>query len=245
VTATETFGETLHRLRSAQKPAAPGSPPYSIYVNRRVGRVFAAAAYRLGLTPDAVTGISALFTYAGIVILAVAPPTITTGIGVWLLLAIGYALDSADGQVARLRGGGSIAGEWLDHVVDSGKIVSLHLAVLVTAARFLHLPSWMLLVPIAFTIVAVVQFFAMILNDLLKTIHRLRAGGTPPPLDARRRSVLRSIVLLPTDYGILCTSFILLGFAPVFEIVYVVLFLGNAGYLGLALVKWFRDMRRL
>jgi phosphatidylglycerophosphate synthase len=241
----ETIGQIRERLRSAQKPAAAGSPPYSIYVNRKVGRYFAAVAFRLGLTPNGVTAISAAFTYAGILLLAIAPPVIPTGIGVWLLLAIGYALDSADGQVARLRGGGSVAGEWLDHVVDSGKIVSLHLAVLISAARFDHLPTpWLLLVPIGFTIVSVVQFFALILNDLLKTIHGLRTG-VPAAKSTTERTVTRTLLLIPTDYGALCTSFILLGFTPVFAIVYGILFLCNAGFLTLALRKWFGDMARL
>ena len=64
---------------------------------------------------------------------------------------LGYALDSADGQLARLRGGGSLTGEWLDHVIDSFKISTLHLAVLVMAYRFFPTPTWWLLVPLVFS----------------------------------------------------------------------------------------------
>ncbi|RYF39098.1 MAG: CDP-alcohol phosphatidyltransferase family protein, partial [Comamonadaceae bacterium] len=118
----EPIRETLARLASAQKGAAKGAPAYSIWVNRRVGRLLAVIAYRLGLTPNQVTAVSAVFTFTGIALIAFAPVSIWMGIAVWLLLALGYAWDSADGQVARLRGGGSLSGEWLDHFVDAVKI---------------------------------------------------------------------------------------------------------------------------
>ena len=237
----ESYLDTVRRLSSAQKTAARGAPAYSIYVNRKVGRYLAAAAYRAGLTPNMVTAISAVFTFSGIALLALGQPSWAVGVSVWLLLAIGYAFDSADGQVARLRGGGSPSGEWLDHVVDSIKISSLHLAVLITAFTHFDLPhpGW-LLVPIGFTVVAAVSFFAMILNDLLKAAHpvgRPAAGG--------RSTLWRSLLGAPTDYGLLCAAFILLGAPGLFFGVYTLLFVANAGYLVLALGKWFRDMSAL
>ena len=119
--------------------------------------------------PNQVSLISAAFTFTGIVLLATVPPSIVLGIIVWLLLAVGYAWDSADGQVARLRGGGSLAGEWLDHVLDSTKLVALPLAVAIGWYRFFPLPSdlW-LLVPLGFAVISTVTFFGMILNDLLR-----------------------------------------------------------------------------
>ena len=71
----ETISETYGRLRVAQKGRARGAPAYSVFVNRPVGRLLAAIAYRLGLTPNQVTVISAVFTFAGIGLLAVLPPT--------------------------------------------------------------------------------------------------------------------------------------------------------------------------
>lgn len=237
----EGYFDTVRRLSSAQKKAARGAPAYSVYVNRPAGRLFAAEAYRRGVTPNAVTVISAVFTFTGIILLATRPPSWGVGIGIWLLLALGYALDSADGQVARLRGGGSPSGEWLDHVVDAMKISSLHLAVLITAFTHFNLPNpgWFL-VPIGFTVVAAVSFFAMILNDLLKAKH---ASGVAPA--DRPRTVLRSLLGLPTDYGVLCLSFVLLGSPPLFFAAYTALFVLNTAYLALALVKWFRDVQNL
>ncbi len=154
-------------------------------------------------------------------------------------LMIGYALDSADGQLARLRGGGSTSGEWLDHMIDATKISTLHLAVLVCAYRYFDFSAagW-LLIPIGFTIVAAVSFFGMILNEQLK-----RGRGAPEePVSS---SPLRSLLVLPTDYGVLCLIFLVLGAPMVFFAAYTVLFLGSAGYLALACIKWFNVMRSL
>jgi phosphatidylglycerophosphate synthase len=235
----ETYLQTVGRLAAAQKQRAPGAPGYSIWVNRPIGRYLAAWAYRAGLTPNGVTGISALLTFGGIAIIALAPGVWWLGPIIWILLALGYAFDSADGQVARLRGGGSPAGEWLDHVVDAAKTVTLHLAVLVGLSRT-GIPEGWLLVPIGFAIVGSVAFFAMILNDLLRAIH-----GGPRTGQRTGGSHLRSILLLPTDYGILCLVFALYGLPVVFLVVYGLMFVAQAGHLALALRKWFGDMRAL
>ena len=236
----ESYRETVARLASAQKKAARGAPAYSIYVNRKVGRYLAAWAYRSGLTPNGVSAISAAFTFAGIVLLAVLPVSWFTGIGVALLLAVGYAFDSADGQVARLRGGGSLSGEWLDHVVDSVKIASLHLAVLITL--FLHVDltsSALLLIPIVYSVVACVSFFAMILNDQLKRVYASRTTVAAPE---GRSTLIRSLLVIPTDYGFLCLVFVLLGSPALFIVVYGLMAVANTGHLMLATRKWFRDI---
>lgn len=236
----ETISQTYARLRLAQKGRARGAPAYSVFVNRPVGRLFAAVAYRIGLTPNQVTLVSALFTFAGIALIAIVPASPVIGVVIWLLLAIGYALDSADGQVARLRGGGSLAGEWLDHFVDAIKISSLHLAVLVGLSKATDIPQAWLLVPIVFTIVANTTFFAMILNDLLKgkrgvaSAHNAGGGG-----------ILRSVLLLPTDYGILMLAFVAWGWPLVFFGLYSLLLIACAAFLVAAAVTWFRQMVRL
>lgn len=236
----ESIGQIHARLRDAQKGRARGAPAYSVYVNRPVGRLLAAIAYRIGLTPNQVTLVSAVFTFAGIALIALAPIEPWVGIVVWLLLALGYAWDSADGQVARLRGGGSLAGEWLDHFVDAVKISSLHLAVLVGLSRVDGIPRVWLLVPIVFTIVANTTFFAMILNDLLKSKRGVASahntGGSNP---------IRSLLLLPTDYGILVLAFVAWGWSTVFVGIYALLLLACTLFLVAAAVTWFRQMVRL
>lgn len=229
------------RLSSAQKGHARGAPAYSVYVNRRIGRALAAAAHAAGLTPNQVTAISAVHTFAAIALLAVAPVESWTGIVAAVLLALGYAWDSADGQVARLRGGGSLAGEWLDHFVDALKIASLHLALLVGLYRGAPgLPEPVLLLPIAFSVVATVTFFGMILNDLLRGARGVssthaRGGG----------SLGRSMLLLPTDFGVVCWLMVLWGWPALFLPAYALLLLLQTAFLALAAVKWFREMRHV
>lgn len=236
-----TIGTTYQRLKSAQKGHARGAPAYSVYVNRPAGRVLAAVAYSLGLSPNHATAISAAHTFGALAILVVAPATWWTGLVVGVLLALGYAWDSADGQIARLRGSGSIAGEWLDHFVDAFKLATLHLCVLI--ALWLHTPfrdTLWLVVPLAYSAISVTTFFGMLLNDMLKgksgvdSTHR-RGGGTAS----------RSLALLPTDYGVLCLIFVLWGATGVFIWVYAALAVLNGAFLCLAAVRWYREMRVL
>lgn len=233
-----TYGQTLSALGAAQKGAARGAPAYSRFVNRKIGRLFAALAIRWGLSPNTVTMISACFTFAGIALLAVFEPSLGLGIGVALLLVIGYALDSADGQVARFTKSGGPAGEWLDHVVDSVKIVTLPLAIGIQWFRFDVVDDAWLFVPLVSCVVASVSFFAMILTEQLRRAAGVRSvapqGGRAP--------WLRSVLVLPTDYGVLCWSFLLLGWPTAFVWVYTVITALHTVHLILALVKWFREL---
>lgn len=236
------YRATVAALAAAQK-TTKGAPAYSRFVNRPLGRRLAAVAFRLGMTPNQVTAISAVLSFAAIALIALGRPSWTVGVLVALGLVLGYAFDAADGQLARLRGGGSPAGEWLDHMVDAAKISSLHLAVLISFYRFMPLPSRsLLLVPIGFAIVAAVMFFGMILNDLLRRSVTATTGRT---IERGTTSGLRSLLVMPTDYGLLCVVFVLLGVPSVFVWVYLVIFAGNAGFMGLAAVKWFSDMKAL
>lgn len=235
------FREAFASLKAAQKGHARGAPAYSVYVNRKIGRVFAAFAHTRSWTPNQVTAISAAHTFVGIVLIVALPPSWWSGLLIAVLLAFGYAWDSADGQVARLRGGGSAAGEWLDHFVDAAKLSLLHLAVLV--GLWLHTPlrdtPW-LLVPLAFSAVSTITFFGMLLNDLLKASRSVasthsRGGGT----------LLRSTVLLPTDFGVVCLVFVLWGWTEGFIVLYALLAAAALAFLALASVRWFREMKSL
>jgi len=170
------YRAALTELRAQQK-TSKGAPAYSRFVNRPVGRRLAALAYVAGLGPDQVTALSALATFTGIGLVAFAPPSVPLGLAVAVLLVLGYALDSADGQVARLRGGGSPAGEWLDHVVDALKLGLLHVAVVVSWYRHFEVPDTALLIPLGFLVVQSVLFFAMILTDSLRRAHRGQRGN--------------------------------------------------------------------
>nr|WP_034254685.1 CDP-alcohol phosphatidyltransferase family protein [Actinomyces sp. oral taxon 448] len=231
--------DSVRALSAAQKSNA-GAPLYSRIINRPVGRVLAALAHRVGLTPDQVTGLSACCTYLGIVLIAVWAPSAWAAVLTSLLLMLGYALDSADGQLARLRHGGSAAGEWLDHVADVIKLSTIHAAIAISLFRFCMdaLPTAALLVPLAFGAVQSIHFFSYILTYQLR-YH----GGTPLARGEGRPGLAKSVLSAPTDYGLMCFV-LMLRFAPVaFVWVYGVMLVGYTVYVVLALPKWYLELR--
>lgn len=232
-----TYAEALEGLRSAQKPNY-GVPAYSRFVNRPLGRRFAALACVLGLSPSQVTVISALVSATGVVLLAVVDNTWALGIGVAVALALGYALDAADGQLARLTKAGSVAGEWLDHSVDAVKISGLHLAVLIGLFRFADVAheAWYL-APIAFELVAVSRFASMLLIDQLR--RSAPPGEQTLPTES---SLLRSWVALVIDYGVLCLLFVTWGHVGLFLVLYTVMCAGNWVYFLMASTKQYREL---
>lgn len=234
------YRQALLDLGGSQK-TSKGAPAYSRYVNRRLGRYLAAAAYARGMTPNQVTFLSAICTFSAILLLALHAPELWTAVVVAVLLALGYALDSADGQLARLTGTGSPAGEWLDHVVDAVKIATLHVAVLLCWWQHYDIGDLWLLVPLLFQAVVTVQFFAMILTDQLRRGQR-RDHGTLLRGDGHS-SPLYSLAVLPTDFGLICLLFLLLWLPPAFITFYTLLALANTAFLILALGKWYREVR--
>ncbi|NGN63241.1 CDP-alcohol phosphatidyltransferase family protein [Streptomyces sp. A7024] len=230
-----TYGAALTDLRNAQK-TAKGVSLYSRYINRPLGRRFAAASYVAGLHPNHVTLISAGFSAAAIAAVALVPPGWTLAVLVYAGLVLGFAFDSADGQLARLRKASSPAGEWLDHVVDCGKLIAIHAAVLISFYRFFELPGegWLLL-PLGFQFAAVLIFCAGLLRDKLGA--KPAAGGP-----AAAPSRVRAVALLPVDYGVFCLVFLLLGSEDAFLAGYAVLFAVNVLFLAAFLAKWFREL---
>lgn len=236
------FRRNLEALRAAQKPSR-GTPAYSRLVNRPAGRRVAAAAQVLGVTPNRATAASALLSGTGLVLLATQQPSGWLGFAVAALLAGGYVLDSADGQLARLRGGGSLSGEYLDHTVDCVKTCTLHLAVLISWYRFPYADdrAWLLL-PIAFLVVDVLSFFGLVTMPLLRRLHGAPGGGSGP---RAAEHPLRMWLILPTDYGVFCWVFVLLAWPALFATGYGLLFAANALVMVPVLAKWWRELRAM
>lgn len=232
--AAARFAEARERLGDAQKGKA-GVPAYLRFVNRRIGGWLATFAHALRLTPNHVTALSAGCSAVGIVLLATTSPTVPIALAITFWLLLGFAFDSADGQLSRVRGDGKPSGEWLDHVVDVAKTSTLHAAVAVSLFRFGDLGSdaW-LLVPLAFSIVSITFFFAMMLRDQLG--GKPTAGAGPVGVG----STARSFVLLPMDYGTLCLTFLALPWTSAFLAVYTALLVANVAFASQSLVKAYR-----
>ena len=234
----ESTDTVLRALRGAQK-TAKGVSLYSRHVNRPAGRLLAAGAYLIGLTPNQVTLISTAFTMGAIAAVALAEPVWWLGCVVYAGLALGFAFDSADGQLARLTGRGGPDGEWLDHVVDCAKMILVHTAVLISFYRFTELPSdtWLLL-PLGFLFTAVLTFCAGLLREQLGKKAAVASAAAPV-------SRIRAVALLPADYGVFCLVFLLLGEPAAFRAGYAALAAVHALFLVAFLAKWFRELKAL
>jgi phosphatidylglycerophosphate synthase len=234
------YRANFEALGVAQKKAR-GTPAYSRLINRPAARRVTAAAHVVGLSPNAATLLSAGLSATALTLLVADEPSLPLGIVVSALLALGYVMDSVDGQLARLRGGGSAAGEWLDHTVDCVKTCAFHLAVLVSLFRFPPVESdAALVVPMAFLIIDVTCFFGFMLLPLLR---RANGGGPETSATSPQEHLLRMWLLLPSDYGLFCWIFVLLAWPQVFLLAYTLLFAVNVVFLCLACAKWWRELR--
>ena len=125
-------------------------------------------------------------------------------------------------------------------MIDSIKIVLLHSAVLISFYRFDAFSNEMvLLVPLAYVCMSSVLFFGLILIDQLRRRH----GGAQQP-NQRGDSVLKSLLIAPTDYGILCLVFLAFG-TPSLFVLYGALLAANLLFLAAAIAKWYREMAAL
>lgn len=97
------------------------------YVNRPLAeKLVARVAPYPGITPNLLTGVSALFgTLAGVGF--VYAPAVGA-----VCLFVSMVVDCSDGQLARLRGGGSLYGRILDGYADYWVAFSVHLGMLIS-----------------------------------------------------------------------------------------------------------------
>jgi hypothetical protein len=79
----------------------------------------------------------------------------------------------------------------------------------------------------------------MILVDLVARAERAKTGSPAPVLAVSR---WKTALKMPTDYGVLCLAFALLGWHLAFLLVYTFLALGSTGYLLLVVRKWRGDV---
>jgi phosphatidylglycerophosphate synthase len=102
-----------------------------VYFYRRVGYLIARVARVLRLSPNAVSIVAAIVGVAGGALLA-SPALALTGIG---LLILHGAIDSADGQLARMTGQVSEFGRVLDGISGYVTHVAVYLAILTVLVR--------------------------------------------------------------------------------------------------------------
>jgi phosphatidylglycerophosphate synthase len=234
-----TFSSQVQSLRQHQK-SSRGVPPYSQYFNRPFGRRIAAAASLTRLTPNQLSLISFAISSIGILLIGIAPAWTPIGVVISAALVLGYATDSADGQLARLRGGGSPLGEWLDHCLDAAKIAGLHLAVLVAAIRIGgSAEGWHVSVAVLFTWVAVTNFFVFILTDQI----RRQLDAAPPERGTDHG--LAIWLASPVDWGFQSLWFVTYGWPSLFFAGYGALAVANLFYLVFSVRRKAAELSRI
>lgn len=234
VTSRPGVRENLRSLQSAQKSGG-GVPAYTRYINRRLARGIAALSATLGLSPNAVTALSALLSAAGMAVLIILPPHWSSALLAAALFAAGYVFDSADGQVARLTGASSPAGEWVDHVVDAARTPAMHVTVALMAVIHREDLAWVAIVALCFAVLSAAQFMSQILAEqLIRQRHRETVSAS---------NVRKSLALLPTDTGILCWTFALWMLPPLFALAYTALFVIGAVHAMISMRRKYRSLK--
>lgn len=231
------FRASFDQLKRAQK-TRKGVPLYLLYVNRPAGRAVAASLRRTRVTPNHVTWAGAALTYGTLLWLALWAQPMPMAAVAGVLLAVGYVLDSADGQLARLQGSSSAYGEWLDHLLDNGRMTVMHVAAFCFLVRTTDYDVVLLALGCgAFLLASSLIFFGGVLFDQLAKNARpdpasgggAQADGSSgqtagiPGASADRRLLVRSVVMLPVDYGVTCLAFLLVPMPSVFLTVYLIL----------------------
>mgnify|MGYP000226705394 CR=1 FL=1 len=103
------------------------------YLSQPLGGVFAYLAFRLGASPNAVT-LTGLGVMLGACLALDAATDPWRCLGAAVLFQLGFALDCADGQLARATGRGSQLGAWLDMACDHIRQLAIVLVLLRLAA---------------------------------------------------------------------------------------------------------------
>jgi phosphatidylglycerophosphate synthase len=229
----ESYLNSWNKLSRAQK-RSDVALPYTLWINRPIGRFFAVIAHKLSLTPNFVSFISLLFSVIGFLylILIQDKEIIPTIFGVSILL-FAYALDSADGQLARLTNIKGPSGEWLDHTADSIKTPMFHLSVFLVIYQIeggLNLQVMIFFLMIS--AFASGKFFSSEIKEkMMANREKVNPGG----------GYIRSFLLAPFDYGFLCFIFIL---AP-FNLLYPVYFFWGIYFILFCFASFIRSFRQL
>ena len=205
-----------------------GGGLFSEAVSQHIGARMALAAYRRRLAPTVLTvanlGLSCLVSFG---VIAAAEPVADGRMWAWpvgLLALVGwqlaYALDCADGQLARVTGQTSAAGARTDVLCDVAAQIALVAALAATAeAQVAATPAWLL-----------AAFAGTWMVNLVTSV--MQSGPQAASMVPSRSLPVRVIKLI-RDYGAVITlAAVVLTVAPQWTIWLVGLFtLLNAGFL--------------
>lgn len=218
-----------------------GGGLFSEAISQRLGARIALWAFRRRLAPTVLTvanlGLSVLVSA---VVVAAALPVADGRVPFWtigLLALVGwqaaYALDCADGQLARVTGQTSAAGARVDILCDVAAQIALVAALSATAeAQLPEIPAWLLA---AFAGTWMVNLVASVLQSGPQAASMMTSTSLP----------IR-VVKLVRDYGaVIAAAGLVLTVTPSWTIWYVAAFtLVNGGFLGASILYAGRESLR-
>lgn len=188
-----------------------GGHPVTRIFSQRGGAFFAWLGYRLGMSPNQLTIIACLTSVTGALAYAVTGASLKLMIAAIALTQIGYALDCADGQLARGSRRTSPLGRWLDVYLDMLTITSLCFATLYRIyTSEPALMSWAILA-------SGLYCYARVGNLLTCTIART---GMTSGEDNHDKSLARMLFLITIDTPIVLLCICLLGSHPLWLVGY-------------------------
>ncbi|MGC4806585.1 CDP-alcohol phosphatidyltransferase family protein [Micromonospora sp. DT233] len=205
-----------------------GGGLFSESISQWLGAVFALVAQRLGLRPTALTIANLLLGLAtSVTVVALADRVAAGDVPAWavgLVALVGwqvaYALDCADGQLARVTGQGSAAGARVDVLCDVAAQIALVAALSATAvAQRPSTPTWL-----------VALFAGTWMVNLVTSV--MQAGPNAASMVTSTSLPVR-LVKLVRDYGaVIFVAALVLAFAPALVFWVIVAFtVVNGGFL--------------
>jgi phosphatidylglycerophosphate synthase len=203
------------QLAGSQKKGA-GTPAYTRFVNRWLGRLFASILACFNTSPNIVSLVSGLITITSLLLFTIIEDiTIIKSSLLVISLYFAYALDSSDGQLARLLNKQSKQGEWLDHTLDAIKIPLSHgVAIYLIYNNSIPNPGWIIFY-LAILSFACANFLSGILKSKLKPNN-----STNINMLSKHKTSIRSFLTLPLDYGVFILLFFFLFNNQLFFIIY-------------------------
>lgn len=197
----KTIKQNYSWLNNFQKKGA-GTPAYTRFINRWLGKILTSVLACFNISPNVISITSSIITIITFFLFFMVTSFWQSFILV-ILLYFAYALDSADGQLARLLNKQSKSGEWLDHTLDAIKIpLSQGTAIfLIVAHKF---PEKSVLF---FYLIILSLACANFLSGILKSKLFPNYSSTSVQI-SEKHNIIRSFITLPLDYGVFISLYI-------------------------------------
>jgi phosphatidylglycerophosphate synthase len=213
----QSAGDVWGQLVASSKKAKGGM--YTRYVNRNAAIPITWLFWKVGVSPNTVSLLSFLSTHAAFVVLIVFGASIPASIAAYLLLVLGYILDSCDGQLARVTGRTSPLGGWIDHSIDMVKLLNFNMVLgylALSHAIATELPLWPVFLAVFLNLLSQpAHFFVITLKvELLGDTTKDQFGT------GSRGGRLSRFVLNASDYGAFMLLVLLLPWQDAFVPVY-------------------------